>query len=88
MAVLLVISEDTSTAEMIEAIISMSEHAHRQQCVIAKFTTDEPTAWDMAHQSINTMIDALAETATCKTCGLTRAHCERIRICCAQCRHE
>lgn len=51
-----------SRDELVECLTHLAAHARKQQYVIAKFTTDMPTAWDRAHQRIDEALADLLDT--------------------------
>ena len=51
-----------SRDELVECLTHLAAHARKQQYVIAKFTTDMPTAWDRAHQRIDEALADLLNT--------------------------
>lgn len=53
----LVITDDSTRADLAEALINVNTHAKRQMYVVEKFTEDPPTAWTKAHRQINALLD-------------------------------
>lgn len=51
-----------SRDELVECLTHLAAHARKQQYVIAKFTTDMPTAWDRAHRRIDEALADLLNT--------------------------
>lgn len=50
------ITDDTSKAELAEAITNLNQTAKRQMYVVEKFTTDPPTKWSQMHARLNALI--------------------------------
>lgn len=46
-------------AELVEYLANVCAFARRQQHITARFTTDEPTAWDKAHRLMDGPLDDL-----------------------------
>lgn len=55
----LVIRDDSTHDDLVEALANLCGHARKQQYVVEKLTTDVPTAWTRAHQRINAVLDDL-----------------------------
>ena len=46
-------------AELVEYLANLCAFAKRQQHIVARFSTDEPTAWDKAHRLMDGPLDEL-----------------------------
>ncbi len=86
-ATIIRVTDDTTRAELEEALTNLANHARRQVYVIEKFTDDRPTAWTVAHRQINAVLgDWLSAGSNCRTCGRTQANCDsEPRRCCEVC---
>lgn len=50
------ITDDSTRAEIEEAIGFQCQHAKRQQRIVERFAGDEPSAWSKAHARIDAML--------------------------------
>lgn len=87
MSEILLITDDSTRAEIEEALKNLNAHAKRQPYVIAKLMCDRPTEWDKAHRHMDGPLDDwLAAGPNCRTCGRTKAACDaEPRHCCPVC---
>lgn len=50
------VTEDTTRADLAEAIANLNRTAKRQMYVVEKFTTDPPSKWSQMHARLNDLL--------------------------------
>jgi hypothetical protein len=53
----LIVTDDTTRAELIEALGNQCDHAKRQPCILG--TDTMPSAWDKAHARVDVLLDEI-----------------------------
>lgn len=51
------VTDDTTRDELAEYLTNLCAFAKRQQRIVARFDSDEPTAWDKAHRRMDGPLD-------------------------------
>jgi hypothetical protein len=51
------VTDDTTKADLAEAITNLAVKAKHEQHIVERYSNDEPTAWSMRHRAINAALD-------------------------------
>lgn len=80
------ITDDTTRADLAVTIAIQCEAAK----AISRrgYTGTRGAEYRIVHERIDVLLGDWLAAATCRTCGLSRARCDKAPSCCVVCRHE